>query len=51
MPITVSTPAKIKVNSKRASANNSEIESNETEEILIIEQQIEEQDYESKLAA
>ena len=50
-PMTITTPAKIKVNSKRASANNSEIESNETEEILIIEQQIEEQDYESKLAA
>jgi hypothetical protein len=51
IPVTVSTPAKIKVNTKRTSANNSEIESNETEEILVIEQQIEEQDYESKLAA
>ena len=51
VPVTVSTPAKIKVNTKRTSANNSEIESNETEEILVIEQQIEEQDYESKLAA
>lgn len=51
IPITITTPAKIKVNTKRTSANNSEIESNETEEILVIEQQIEEQDYESKLAA
>ena len=51
IPLTVTTPAKIKVNTKRASANNSEIESNETEEILVIEQQIEEQDYELKLAA
>ena len=31
IPVTVSTPAKIKVNTKRTSANNSEIESNETE--------------------
>ena len=51
MPITITHAAKIKVNTKRTSANNSEIESNETEEILVIEQQIEEQDYESKLAA
>ena len=40
-PITISTPAKIKVNSKRTSANNSlNIEVNETEEILVIEEQI-----------
>jgi hypothetical protein len=40
-PITISTPAKIKVNTKRTSANNTEIEANETDEILIIEEQIE----------
>jgi hypothetical protein len=39
MPITISTPAKIKVNTKRSSANN--IEVNETDEILVIEEQIE----------
>lgn len=39
MPITVTTPAKIKVNSKRVSANNSQII--ETDEILVIEEQIE----------
>jgi hypothetical protein len=38
-PITISTPAKIKVNTKRASANN--IEVIETDEILVIEEQIE----------
>ena len=37
-PITISTPAKIKVNTKRATANNTE-----TEEILVIEQQIEDE--------
>jgi hypothetical protein len=40
-PITISTPAKIKVNTKRPSANNTETETNETDEILIIEEQIE----------
>jgi hypothetical protein len=35
-PITISTPAKIKVNTKRTSANNTE-----TDEILVIEEQIE----------
>ena len=40
-PITISTPAKIKVNTKRTSVNNTEIEANETDEILIIEEQIE----------
>ena len=40
IPITVSTPAKIKVNTKRASANNVQTELNETDEILVIEQQI-----------
>ena len=40
-PITISTPAKIKVNTKRTSANNTEIKANETDEILIIEEQIE----------
>ena len=39
-PITISTPAKIKVNTKRTSVNNTEIEANETDEILIIEEQI-----------
>ena len=40
-PITISTPAKIKVNTKRTSVNNTEIEANETDEILVIEEQIE----------
>ena len=40
-PITISTPAKIKVNTKRASANNVEVI--ETDEILVIEQQIEDE--------
>ena len=40
-PITISTPAKIKVNTKRATANNTE-----TDEILVIEEQIE--DYQSQ---
>jgi hypothetical protein len=40
-PITISTPAKIKVNTKRTSANNTETETNEIDEILIIEEQIE----------
>ena len=40
-PITISTPAKIKVNTKRTSAKNTEIEANETDEILVIEEQIE----------
>ena len=39
MPITVTTPAKIKVNTKRTSANNVEVV--ETDEILVIEEQIE----------
>ena len=42
-PITISTPAKIKVNTKRTSANNTEIEVNETDEILVIEQEIEDE--------
>jgi hypothetical protein len=41
-PITISTPAKIKVNTKRTSANNVEV--NETDEILVIE----EEQYESQ---
>ena len=41
IPITVSTPAKIKVNTKRTSANNTQSEANETDEILVIEEQIE----------
>ena len=44
IPITVSTPAKIKVNTKRTSANNSQ--TIETDEILVIEEQIE--NYQSK---
>ena len=44
-PITISTPAKIKVNTKRA-ANNPQAEVNETDEILVIEQEIE--DYQSE---
>jgi len=43
-PITISTPAKIKVNTKRTSANNTETV--ETDEILVIEQEIE--DYQSE---
>ena len=39
-PITISTPAKIKVNTKRTSVNNSETETNEIDEILVIEEQI-----------
>ena len=39
IPITVSTPAKIKVNTKRTSANNTQ--NVETDEILVIEEQIE----------
>ena len=38
-PIRISTPAKIKVNAKRTSANN--VEAVETDEILVIEQEIE----------
>ena len=38
--ITVSTPSKIKVNTKRVSANNTlNIEPRETDEILIIEEE------------
>ena len=39
IPITISTPAKIKVNTKRISANNTQTV--ETDEILVIEQEIE----------
>ena len=39
IPLTVTTPAKIKVNTKRASANNTQ--NVETDEILVIEEQIE----------
>jgi uncharacterized protein YacL (UPF0231 family) len=39
IPITISTPAKIKVNTKRTSANNTQTV--ETDEILVIEEQIE----------
>ena len=37
MPITVTTPAKIKVNTKRTSVNN--VEAIEVDEILVIEEQ------------
>ncbi len=43
-PITITTPAKIKVNTKRTSANNTQ--NVETDEILVIEQEIE--DYQSE---
>ena len=39
IPITITTPAKIKVNTKRTSANNTQTE--QTDEILVIEQEIE----------
>lgn len=39
--LTITNPAKIKVNTKRASVNNTEIEANETDEILVIEEEIE----------
>ena len=42
--LTITNPAKIKVNTKRASANN--VEAVETDEILVIEEQIE--DYQSQ---
>lgn len=41
-PIIISTPAKIKVNTKRISANNTQTV--ETDEILVIEQEIENED-------
>ena len=44
MPITITTPAKIKVNTKRASANNTKAEADERDEILVIEEQIENQE-------
>ena len=44
MPITITTPAKIKVNTKRTSVNNTQTV--ETDEILVIEQEIE--DYQSE---
>lgn len=44
--LTITNSAKIKVNTKRTSANNSETETNETDEILVIEEQIE--DYQSQ---
>ena len=43
-PITITTPAKIKVNTKRTSVNNTQTV--ETDEILVIEQEIE--DYQSE---
>lgn len=39
IPITITTPAKIKVNTKRTAVNN--VEAVETDEILVIEEQIE----------
>ena len=38
--LTITNPAKIKVNTKRASANNTETEAKETDEILVIEEEI-----------
>ena len=49
-PITISIPAKIKVNTKRTSANNTEIEANETDEILIIEEEIEDYQFQKLVA-
>ena len=49
-PITISTPAKIKVNTKRTSVNNTEIEANETDEILIIEEEIEDYQFQKLVA-
>ena len=43
IPLTVSTPAKIKVNTKRAAVDNTQIEAIETDEILVIEQQMEDE--------
>ena len=40
-PITITTPAKIKVNTKRAAVNN--VEAIEVDEILVIEQQMEDE--------
>ena len=42
-PITISIPAKIKVNTKRTSANNTQTEAIETDEILVIEEEIEDE--------
>lgn len=42
IPITITTPAKIKVNTKRISANNTQTV--ETDEVLVIEQEIENED-------
>lgn len=47
--ITVTTPSKIKINTKRVSANN--VEAIETDEILVIEQEIEQQYEYKKLVA
>ena len=41
IPLTVSTPAKIKVNTKRAAVNNTQTV--ETDEILVIEQEMEDE--------
>jgi hypothetical protein len=48
IPLTVSTPAKIKVNTKRTSANN--VEAVETDEILVIEEQIEDYQFQKLVA-
>ena len=45
--LTITNPAKIKVNTKRTSANNVEAKLNETDEISVIEQEIED-DYENE---
>ncbi len=41
--LTITTPAKIKVNTKRAAVDNTQIEAIETDEILVIEQQMEDE--------
>ena len=46
--LTISTPAKIKVNTKRTSVNNSEVI--ETDEILVIEEQIEDYQFQKLVA-
>lgn len=43
IPLTVSIPAKIKVNTKRTSVNNVQTELNETDEILVIKEHLEDE--------
>ncbi|MDN5048595.1 hypothetical protein [Aliarcobacter butzleri] len=39
-PLTITTPSKVKVNTKRTSVNNTQTQMNETDEILVIEEQV-----------